>query len=54
MGRGFLWLPGEWKEGGAGRMKNQDAIIFVQEVVMVGRRRTVWGGDADGLCTSLE
>lgn len=35
-------------------MKNQDPILFVQEVVMVGRRRTVWGGDADGLCASLE
>ena len=35
-------------------MKNQDPILFVQVVVMVGRRRTVWGGGADGLCTSLE
>lgn len=35
-------------------MKNRDPILFVQEVVMVGRRRTVWGGDADCLCTSLE
>ena len=35
-------------------MKNQDPILFVQEVVIVGRRRTVWEGDADGLCTSLE
>lgn len=35
-------------------MENQDPRLFVQEVVMVGRRRTVCGGDADGLCTSLE
>lgn len=25
-------------------MKNQDPILFVQEVVLVGRRRTVWEG----------